>query len=154
MSRKIEEYAREGKINPDASIRDKQSIVINASLTRCWEILTNISDWPKWNGDIKITSFERLEPGSKFSWKINGFSIRSTLQQVNEPYKITWTGKALWIRAIHTWIFEKAEKDQTIVTSKESMQGFLLPLFYTHQKLHADLLSWLSRLKKEAEKTN
>lgn len=149
---KPEDYAKAGKINPNASIRDKQSLVVNASIEKCWKVLSEIEKWPDWNKDIHIKKFDKLESGSKFSWKINGFNIKSTLQLIDPPGIITWTGKVLWIKAIHKWSFEKVEKDQTIVTSEESMQGFLIPLFYTHQKLHSDLLNWLSKLKVEAEK--
>lgn len=151
MTHKLEKLAKQGKINTDASIRDKQSIVINASLEKCFETLTNIKNWPEWNQEIKIKEFEEFDVGSKFSWKIHGFSIHSVIQQIERPYQVTWTGKALWIKAIHNWRFEKVEKNQTIVISEESMQGFLLPLFYTHQKLHSDLLNWLSRLKIQVE---
>ncbi|MEQ8470518.1 MAG: SRPBCC family protein [Marinoscillum sp.] len=143
--------AQEGKINPDASIRDSQSIIINASIEKVWNAIIDIKGWSEWNPDIKSVKIESVEVGKSFSWNIGGTTINSTIRQIIPNELISWTGSAMGIKAIHVWRLEEAEGNQTIVTTEESMQGFFT-LFFSHQKLHSSLLNWLDRLKQEAEK--
>lgn len=143
--------AQEGKINPDASIRDSQSIIINTPISRVWELMSDIQKWSEWNQDIKSVKIDRVEVGADFSWNIDGTTINSTIRQIIPNELISWTGSAMGIKAIHVWRFEEAEGNQTIVTTEESMQGFFT-LFFSHQKLHSSLLNWLDKLKQEAEK--
>ncbi|RED94409.1 SRPBCC family protein [Marinoscillum furvescens] len=143
--------AENGKINPNASIRDSQSTIINAPVDVVWKSITEIEKWPEWNDDIADVKFEELSIGSTFSWTMNGTSISSTIRQIKENEMISWTGKAMGMKAIHVWNLEETDGNQTIVTTDESLQGFFT-LFFSHQKLHSTLLHWLDRLKQHAEK--
>ncbi len=143
--------AQEGKINQNASLRDSQSVIINASQEDVWNLLVDMDKWPTWNPDIQSVSVDKVEEGSTFTWKAGGTKIRSKIRKLDAPNEIAWTGRVLWIKAIHVWKFEKTEDYQTIVSSQESMQGFLLPIFISHYRLHSMLTNWLARLKEVAE---
>ena len=147
----LDSKAKEGKINEDASIRDRQSVIINARIEKVWEVLTNVNDWPSWNPDIKSTKYEKLEVGAPFEWSLKGTHLKSSFQLIEEPTRIAWTGKSKVIKAIHVWELE-ASDEQTIVTVEESIEGFIVPVFNRNSKLHDNLLRWLSHLKQEAEK--
>lgn len=141
--------AKEGKINKDAHITDRQSIIINCPIERVWELMVNVQQWPEWNHDIKVDKFTTTESEEPFKWQIKGQSIRSTFQKVDPPYTLSWTSKSQLFKAVNVWKLERAG-DQTIVSAEESIQG-LSAFFFGHQKLHNTLLTWLSRLKMKAE---
>lgn len=143
--------ARAGKINPDASIRDSQSTIINAPIATVWEILSAVDEWPEWNQDIRILQNEIFKMGSAFRWQLNGIYYKSTIQQIRLFELISYTSESTGTKSIHVWRLDETEGDQTIVTTEMSTQGFLT-LFQSHQKLHSTLLNWLSRLKQRAEK--
>lgn len=142
--------AQNGKINPDASLRDAQSTIIKAPLQEVWDILSDIEKWPEWNPDIKSASIGPFKVGSEFKWTLNGSTIKSTLQVIKEPELMAWTGTTMGTKTIHVWKLEETEPNQTIVSAEESLEG-LFTLFLGHQRLHDTLLKWLERLKQRAE---
>ncbi|MEO9474487.1 MAG: SRPBCC domain-containing protein [Cyclobacteriaceae bacterium] len=143
-------FAGEGRINPDASLRDKQAIIINASAQKVWDVLINFESWSDWNDQIKSVKFDEIAEGSNFEWNINGAKIKSTISRVVAPELLSWTGSYKGLKAIHVWKIDPTEEDQTIVTCEESLQGFLT-LFFGHQKLHQTLVYWLAKLKEKVE---
>lgn len=142
--------AESGRINSDASLRDSQSIIINAPIDKVWDILADMESWPEWNENIKSVSVPAFKEGQQFKWSINGSKINSTIRKIQAPEVLSWTGSAMGMKAIHVWTLEDAGDNQTIVSTEESLQGFFT-LFFSHQKLHDTLLSWLNRLKQRAE---
>ncbi|MBV6644005.1 MAG: SRPBCC family protein [Cyclobacteriaceae bacterium] len=146
MNRLID-LAQEGKINENASVRDRQSIIINAPIEKVWDILVDVSKWPEWNGDIAST--EQHQDGT-FTWHLGGTKIRSTFASKTKPTLLSWTGKALMVKAIHVWSLEKTDEDQTIVSAEESIQG-LMTIIIGHRRLHSNLINWLTQLKKKSE---
>ena len=147
----LEAQAKEGKINEDASIRDRQSIIINAPIQRVWDVLININRWHDWYHDIKDASCEKVEVGAPFEWSLKSTHLHSNFQLVEEPTRLAWTGKSKMVKAIHVWDLESAD-DQTILTAEKSIEGFLIPVFNRQSKVHDDLMAWIEALKVEAEK--
>lgn len=148
---KLIDLACNGKINENASLRDKQAIIINAKIERVWETLLRINEWPQWHDKIGSVAIEEVAEGASFEWKINNTKIKTTLRKITKHELIAWTGKFMGIKAIHTWKFEETEGNQTIVSTEESMEGFLT-IFLTHQTLHDTLTYWLCKLKEACEK--
>ena len=68
----------------------------------------------------------------------------------NEQF--AWTGTASVAKAVHVWRLQRLPNDQTLVRTDESMEGFLLTLFYSSKKLQEGDQRWLDRLKEAAEK--
>ena len=147
----LDAQAKEGKINEDASIRDRQSVIINASVDRVWEVLTDVNRWPEWYPEIKSASCDKVEMGATFDWALKSTHLHSSFQLVNKPTQLAWTGKSKMVKAIHVWNLEAAD-DQTIVTVEKSIEGFLIPVFNRQSKVHDDLMAWIAALKEEAEK--
>lgn len=146
----LEKQAKEGKINENASIRDKQSAIINAPILDVWNLLVNVSAWPEWNDEIKKVHCEKVEEGAEFDWTIRHMHLRSKFQVIQEPTLMTWVGKSNFVKAIFVWELE-ASDEQTIVTVEESVEGFVVPIFNNHTKLHDILVDWLKALKEKAE---
>ncbi len=147
----LEALAKVGKINERANLKDKQSVIINATAEQVWNVLTDMKKWGNWNPDISDVQIEKLEAEESFTWKIKGSKITSKIAALVESEMISWTGSYMGIKAIHVWKLDKTDGNQTIVTNEESMEGFLT-LFFGHRKLHETLISWLDHLKMEVEK--
>jgi uncharacterized protein YndB with AHSA1/START domain len=118
-----------------------------------WAVLTDIESWPSWNPDVKRASLAGpLATGTQFRWKAGPGTITSTLQSVEPPRVIAWTGKTFGIKAIHVHRLE-LQGDTTIVTSEESWDGLVVrllrgPMTKTMQRATE---SGLRHLKTEAE---
>jgi len=147
-----EQLAREGKIREDASVKASAEITIYAPAEKVWQVLTDVKDWPRWQPDISTTEIHGpLEAGTTFSWTTGGTRIESRIALV-EPYaQFAWTGKAFGAKAIHVWKLQRLSADQTLVKTDESMDGFLLKIFYSSKKLEETDRRWLDRLKAASE---
>jgi uncharacterized protein YndB with AHSA1/START domain len=147
-----EELARGGRIRDGASVHASVRIVIHAPAEKVWSVLTDIPNWPKWQGDISAAQTSGpVEAGMAFSWTIGGTHIKSRLAQVHPYSQLAWTGKAFGASAIHVWKLSRTADRETTVATDESMDGFLLTLFYSSKKLAASDQLWLERLKAASE---
>ncbi len=128
--------------------------LIEASPELVFSVISSIGDWPAWNKDVKSVSLQgSVEPGTVFRWKAGGVSLTSTLQVVDPPQEIAWTGKTMGITAIHVFRFENADGG-TLARSEESWEGLIASLFkgYSGRTLDKGIASVLSDLKAEAER--
>lgn len=119
-----------------------------------WQVLTDISGWPSWNPEIKSVTLEGpLAAGTRFRWKAGPGTITSTLQLVEPPRSIGWTGTTLGIEAVHVHRLE-GNGGATVVTSEESWDGLLVRLLRGRMRktLQRSLDGGLGALKAEAER--
>lgn len=148
--KKLNELAREAKINEDASITDQHSIVINAPISEVWNKLIDFSNWHNWNPSIsKMEIVGELEEKTKFNWRLNASNVKSQIQRIQEPTSLTWTGLSKNIKRIYVWELV-SDDDQTIVTLSTSLQGILI-ILESHQKIFNELNLWLEKLKEATE---
>jgi uncharacterized protein YndB with AHSA1/START domain len=111
------------EINTDAPAVARGEIEIAASPEMVWRVLTDIASWPNWNPDVKSASLEgAVATGTKFRWKAGPGTITSTIQSVDAPHRIDWTGTTFGITAIHVHHLE-LQDGRTIVRSAESWDG-------------------------------
>jgi len=141
-------------VNKYAPVIGRSEIEINADPQKVWDVLSDIKNWPDWNPDIKSVSLEGdLVPGTEFHWKTGAGTITSTLQEVQAPEVLAWTGKVMTIKAIH--VYKLSPKDgKTVVSTAESWEGLLArTLKGTMQKsLQKSLDTGLVYLKDAVEK--
>jgi uncharacterized protein YndB with AHSA1/START domain len=140
-------------INHEAPATAKGQIHIAADPETVWEVIAAIDNWPRWNPDVKSASLEGpLVRGSVFKWKAGPSSLTSTLQIVDRPKEITWTGKTMGIHAVHVFRFEPRDGG-TIAVSEESWDGLIARLLkgYSRKTLDRGIRSILEYLKVEAE---
>jgi uncharacterized protein YndB with AHSA1/START domain len=141
------------EINTGAPAVARGEIEVAASPQIVWSVLTDITNWPSWNPDVKAASMEGpLAAGTQFRWKAGPGTITSTLQSVEPPHRIDWTGATFGIKAIH--VHRLGQQDgKTIVRSEESWDGPLVRLLRRSmaKALQKAIDSGLSHLKIEAE---
>lgn len=136
----------------DAPVYAAASIKIQSNPSTAWKLISEIPRWPEWASQISSAEMTgKLRKGTEFQWKSNGMKINSTLQTVDPEKTLSWTGKALWIRAEHIWELQPLPYGGTRVTTAESMDGFLIRYIYNSDKLLESLKIWLKELKSVAE---
>jgi hypothetical protein len=143
------------QINESAPVVGSAEIEVAADPEVVWGVLTAIDDWPSWNPDVRTASLEgELAEGSRFQWKAGPGTITSTIQQVDRPRLIAWTGKTLGLRAIHLYRLEPRGDDRTLVSSGESWEGLVARAFRARMQKTLDRATeaGLLHLKAEAER--
>ena len=142
------------KVNDKAPAVSSAEIEVAAEPELVWDVLTTIDDWPSWNPDVTSASLEgELTEGSRFRWKAGRATITSTLQRVERPRLIAWTGKTLGLSAIHVYRLE-AHGAGTLVSTAESWEGPVARVFRKRMRetLSKAVEAGLGYLKAEAER--
>jgi uncharacterized protein YndB with AHSA1/START domain len=139
-----------------APLAVQKRMVIAASPEVVWKVHTDINAWSQWHSSISSArALSPLAVGSSFEWKSGGLTIASTIQSLEPNRRISWTGKSIGTQAKHVWILE-AQNGSTLVTTEESMEGWLVSLLklFTPTFLDKSLDVWLRDLKNKAEATS
>lgn len=141
-------------IDERAPVIGAGEIVIAATPQTVWDVLSTIEGWPEWNPDVKWVSIEGdVAEGRQFRWKSGPSTLTSTLQRVDRPRLIAWTGRTFGIDAVHVWRLEPQD-GSTLVRTEESFDGVVARLL--RRPLRKTLAGALDRgllhLKAEAER--
>jgi uncharacterized protein YndB with AHSA1/START domain len=142
------------KSKTPAPVVGRSEIEIETTPEVVWNVLTTIERWPDWNPAVKDVSMRGgLVQGSEFRWKAGPGTITSTLQRVEPPRLIAWTGNTLGIKAHHEYILEPRD-GRTLVRTEESYDGLVSHLFRRplQKTLDKALSDGLRHLKAEAER--
>lgn len=140
-------------INQDAPLYAREEVFINAPVVLVWKLQADIERWPQWQPDVASATLEGpLQKGTVFRWKAAGLNIVSTLQVVDEPRSIGWTGVSLGMRAAHQWHFEP-RGEGTLAWTEESISGWLARLLklFDRRFMQKSLAKSLNTLKAQAE---
>jgi uncharacterized protein YndB with AHSA1/START domain len=141
-------------INRNAPATAAGELRIGADPQTVFAVIADIDQWPTWNPDVKSVTLQgQVQPGTVFRWKAGPSSLTSTLQVVDPPTEIAWTGTTMGIRAVHVFRFQ-ALGGGTLARSEESWEGVLPSLLagWSRRTLDKGIRSILSRLKIEAER--
>lgn len=141
-------------VNERAPVVGAGEIEIAADPQVVWDVLTAFDDWPSWNREVKSMSMNgAVVRGTTFRWKAGPGTITSTIERVEPPRLIAWTGKTLGIRAIHFYWLEPRD-GKTFVRTKESYEGLVASVLRGPLKntLNRALADGLQSLKAEAER--
>jgi uncharacterized protein YndB with AHSA1/START domain len=141
-------------VNRAAPVVAVDEIEIGASLQTVWDVLTDLEGWPRWNSDVKSMSTEgALAQGTVFRWKAGPGTITSTIQDVQPPTLIAWTGTTFGIKAKHVYRLEP-RGDGTLVHTEESYEGLVARLLRgsLQKTLEKGLSDGLRYLKAETER--
>jgi uncharacterized protein YndB with AHSA1/START domain len=137
------------EINRNAPATAEGELRIDADPQTVFSVISAIDQWPSWNPDVRSVSLEGpVQPGTVFRWKAGPSSLTSTLQVVDPPREIAWTGTTMGIRAV------QASDVGTLARSEESWEGLLPRLLkgYSRRTLDKGIQSVLEHLKTEAER--
>lgn len=140
-------------IDENAPVIAREEILIDAPLESIWSLHTDISSWSEGLPNIDASMIEGpLEVGTVFRWQTYGLSIESTIQEIDPPRRIVWSGPAQGITAIHLWTMTPSE-DGVLVHTEESWDGDPVRAQPKdmQQALDSSLRAWLQSLKKKAE---
>ena len=77
-----------------------------------------------------------IEEGSTFRWKAGPGTITSTIEDLERPRRMAWTGRSFGLRATHVHTFEPRD-GATVVTTRESYEGLVARVF--ERRLQATL---------------
>jgi uncharacterized protein YndB with AHSA1/START domain len=141
-------------INESAPVVSRSEIEIAAPPAAVWEVVTAFERWPRWLRDVKSMSIEGpVAPGTAFRWKAGPGTIISTIQRVERPRLIGWTGRTLGIDALHFWHFEERDGG-TFVLTEESYEGLTARILrrWLQKRLDRALADGLEDLKTEVER--
>jgi hypothetical protein len=142
------------EINTSAPVVGSCEIEIAAASEVAWDVLTDIEHWPSWNPAVKSASLEGgIDEGSKFRWKAGPGTIKSTIRDVQKPWRIAWSGTSFGIKAIHVHTLEPRD-GRTLVRTEESYDGLVARLFHGRLQKTLDnaLQNELQHLRAEAER--
>ena len=142
------------EINRNAPATAEGERQIAADPQTVFAVISAIDQWPSWNRDVKSVSLEGpVQPGTVFRWKAGPSSLTSTLQVVDPPREIAWTGTTMGIKAVHVFRFQ-ASDGGTLARSEESWAGLLASLLkgYSRRTLDKGIRGVLAHLKAEAER--
>ena len=137
-----------------APVFAESEIEIAAAPDAVWSVLTDFERWPRWNPDVKSMSVDGgVAPGSVFTWRSGPATITSTIERVDPPRLIAWTGRTFGLSARHVYRLDPRD-GRTRVHTEESFAGWLArllrgPMTKTLQK---SLDAGLRHLKAEAER--
>ena len=139
---------------PNAPATAEGELRIDADPQRVCAVIAAIDQWPSWNPDVKsVRVAGPVQPGTVFRWKAGPSTLTSTLQVVDPPHEIAWTGTTMGIKAVHVFRFQ-VNDGGTLARSEESWEGLLPSLLkgYSHRTLDKGIRSVLAHLKAEAER--
>ncbi|MDJ0382379.1 SRPBCC family protein [Streptomyces sp. G-G2] len=155
-------------VDPDARVRHRAQILINAPLRTVWNLQADVERWPSWQAPV--TAAERLgsgplHEGSAFRWATplppnptpaTGLEITSTVEQLGHHTCIRWTGPAigegLHIDGVHVWTFTET-RGGVRVSTEETHTGPQVDADVPTASaiLRQGLESWLNHLRAAAE---
>lgn len=131
-------------------------VEVRAAADKLWDILTDVDSWLQWQGThfVKLSEPGRIREGSNFTVELGDLKWGLKVMKAERPNKILWVGRRLGLKAIHEWEFNEVE-GKTIVTTRESMTGWILLLTYpkARKTLSNTDEKWLNDLKVRAEST-
>ncbi|MFB4423395.1 SRPBCC family protein [Streptomyces sp. QL37] len=157
-------------VDPDARVRYRSRITIDAPLSTVFRTQTDVERWPSWQ-DAVLTN-ERLDSGplragSAFRWTTpvpatpstpaTTLEITSTVRQLQRNHCVRWTGPAdgegIHIdEGTHVWTFTQVEGG-VLVRTEETWTGEQAEADVptSTEALGAGLEIWLKDLKAAAE---
>ena len=140
-------------IDTSARAQARASILIAASRDAVWARIADPETWPNWNRGVEwVGAVGDVTVGTRFEWRAGGMTIRSTVQALDAPGFIGWTGTTTVISARHIWRLT-AEGANTRVETAESFRGAYATLLPGHAQrtVQSALEQGLSDLKADCE---
>jgi hypothetical protein len=137
----------------------KESIIINASISKVWDTFTNLTCWIKWNSVMKnVSSEEKCLTNTKnlkcyFRPFIFPIQMRIKVEEIVPYERIVWSARKKGLLAFHEFFFQKNERG-ILVTSKETFSGLLAGasgFFLPEKRMRSLTKTFLKGLKNAAE---
>lgn len=122
-------------LNPKLEI--EESIEINASDEKIWDIISNFSAYPDWNTYIKYIE-GNLRPGRSLYIETknvndNHATYRAIVTKVVENRELSWKGKLLMSGIYDSerfFVITSISKNRSLFTFRGNYTGLLVPMFW------------------------
>jgi uncharacterized membrane protein len=140
-------------VDRSAPVIARHEIDIEAPVQTVWKLHLDVNAWPTWQTDITAAHIDgTLEPGVSFDWTSYGFSVTSTVYDVDERTRVLWGGTSGGITGVHEWLFSERPGGVRVITN-ESFAGKPVEADAPGMQtlLDASLVAWLGHLKAAAE---
>ena len=139
-------------IDSTAPVIARHSVDIAAPLETVWRLHADVSRWPEWQTDISAHAEGAFVPGAAFTWTSYGFTVTSTIYEVEDRSRVLWGGTADGITGVHEWIFQETPTGVRVETN-ESFAGEPVEADTDAMQamLDGSLSSWLGHLRVAAE---
>ncbi len=147
----LDRLAAVGAIDNAAPVTAQVQVDVHAPVERVWAVLIDLPSWPKWQRGIESVNGSLLSQNSSFEWTTGGTRIHSNVQLFEPLHRLSWTGKAYTVKAVHVWTLTAIAPDQTRVAVDESMEGPLMAEFFSSRQLLEADTDWVNALKQQAE---
>ncbi len=144
----LEKYAKNGRINEEASVMDKQSIIIPAPIQEVWDLIVALESWPNWNSQVSSLN---ATSDKEFEWVFCNERFHSKIAYMEEPYTFCWISKGSLLKAVHVYKLDEINENKTSIVLEGSMQGFKTYFSFNHRKLHRSFVKWLEDLSNSFE---
>lgn len=109
----------------------KTSIMIQAPVSKVWEILTDFEAYPSWNPFIKSLSGE-VKAGNKIKVALPGMNFRPTVLAFEENKELRWIGNLLFkgiFDGEHRFLLSENPDGSTTFEHAEKFSGILVGPF-------------------------
>ena len=114
----------------------KNSIEIEASPERVWQVLTDFEKYPQWNPFMRRISGS-IEEGSRLQVTMgasgkSAMTFRPVLLKVRANQEMRWLGRLLLPKIFdgeHSFAIEPINQNRVRFTQSEKFSGLLLPIF-------------------------
>ena len=131
-------YTRGVEANRRAPVFSEGEIEVAASPAVLWDTVADFKRWPYWSPGVDSVTLEGpVAQGTVFRWRAGATRLVSTLQIVDRPRSIGWTGRALGVRANHVWRFE-SRPGGAVAHMEESFDGLVAKLFRSRLQKQLD----------------
>ena len=128
---------------------------IKASVERIWSLMTNASDFPRWNTTIKRIEGQ-IEAGQRIKLVATIAPKRVFKLNITEfaPHqKMVWSDGNAMFRGVRTYTFSAKSNNSTGFTMSEMYSGLMLPMIAGSLPNFSPIFAqYLIDLKREAER--
>ena len=140
-----------GEMPVNPAVLGHGELVIGASPEALWQTVADIDGWPSWMEEMTSARLNgRLEVGTSFDLKNLGMDVRSTLWLIEAYSKLGWVGSVYGVESAVIWTFHGTDTG-TLVSVDESLDGFLVQLYFNSDQCKAEIGKRLAQLKRFAE---
>ena len=141
----------------NSAVHVSNEIEISAPPEIIWAWLVRASLWSEWYPTVRGVTIaggkSDLDLGSKFTWRIFGVTLSSTVEEFVPHERLAWSAQFEGVDAYHAWLIERKPTGCRVLT-EENQKGWLARL---NKLLRPSNVSyyhyvWLEALKSKAEK--
>lgn len=141
------DYARAGRVDPDAPVHATGEVVIEAPPERVWSVLSDVRGWPSIRADIHdVEATGPAAPDASFTWATAGIRLTSRFGLVERPHRLTWVTHAPGIALVHCYELTSHGPGHTRLWAEESQAAPDLPDIDS-DALAARIATWLAGIR-------